>query len=82
MSMDAEETIFPDTSGADCAVCQYGGIIGYHGHNGVIDLHNSQKIVSYEIPANLVIVNSMIQHSTKRSVEKVRKFKENNKKRF
>jgi len=82
MSMDAEETIFPDTSGADCAVCQYGGIIGYHGHDGVIDLHNSQKIVSYEIPANLVIVNSMIQHSTKRSVEKVRKFKENNKKRF
>ena len=82
MSMDAEETIFPDTSGADCAVCQYGGIIGYHGHNGVIDLHNTQKIVSYEIPANLVIVNSMIQHSTKRSVEKVRKFKENNEKRF
>ena len=82
MSKEAEETIFPDTSGADCNVCQYGGIIGYHGHNGVIDLHNSQKIVSYEIPANLVIVNSMIQHSTKRSVEKVRRFKENNEKRF
>ena len=82
MSREAEETIFPETSGADCTVCQFGGIIGYHGHNGVIDLHSSQKIVSYEIPANLVIVNSMIQHSTKRSVEKVRKFKENNEKRF
>ena len=82
MSREAEETIFPDTSGADCKVCQYGGIIGYHGHNGVIDFHGSARSVSYEIPANLVIVNSMIQHSTKRSVEKVRKFKENNEKRF
>jgi len=82
MSREAEETIFPDTSGADCTVCQFGGIIGYDGHDGVTSLHSSQKIVSYEIPANLVIVNSMIQHSTKRSVEKVRKFKENNEKRF
>jgi len=82
MSKEAEETIFPDTSGADCNVCQYGGIIGYHGHNGVIVFHSSARSVSYEIPANLVIVNSMIQHSTKRSVEKVRKFKENNEKRF
>jgi len=82
MSREAEETIFPDTSGADCTVCQYGGIIGYHGHNGVIVFHSSARSVSYEIPANLVIVNSMIQHSTKRSVEKVRRFKENNEKRF
>jgi len=82
MSREAEETIFPDTSGADCKVCQYGGIIGYHGHNGTTVFHSSARSVSYEIPANLVIVNSMIQHSTKRSVEKVRKFKENNEKRF
>jgi mevalonate kinase len=82
MSREAEETIFPDTSGADCKVCQYGGIIGYHPHSGIIEFHSSARSVSYEIPANLVIVNSMIQHSTKRSVEKVRKFKENNEKRF
>jgi len=82
MSREAEETIFPDTSGADCKVCQYGGLIGYHGYNGSIVFHSSARSVSYEIPANLVIVNSMIQHSTKRSVEKVRKFKENNEKRF
>jgi mevalonate kinase len=82
MSREAEETIFPNTSGADCRACTYGGIIGYDGYDGVTSFHSSQKIVSYEIPANLVIVNSMIQHSTKRSVEKVRKFKENNEKRF
>ena len=82
MSREAEETIFPDTSGADCKVCQYGGIIRYNPHNGTTVFHSSARSVSYEIPANLVIVNSMIQHSTKRSVEKVRKFKENNEKRF
>ncbi len=27
MSIEAEKTIFPDTSGADCTVCTYGGII-------------------------------------------------------
>jgi len=82
MSREAEETIFPDTSGADLMCCQFGGIIEYHGHNGVIVFSGSSGSVSYEISANILIVNSMIQHSTKRSVEKVRKFKENNEKRF
>ena len=82
MSREAEETIFPDTSGADLMCCQFGGIIEYNGHNGVIVFSGSSGSVSYEISANILIVNSMIQHSTKRSVEKVRKFKENNKKRF
>ena len=27
MSIEAEKTIFPDTSGADCTVCTYGGMI-------------------------------------------------------
>ena len=84
MSKEAEETIFPDTSGADCNVCQYGGIIGCEPgrYGNTIVFHSSAPSVSYEISANLVIVNSMIQHSTKRSVEKVRRFKENNEKRF
>jgi len=84
MSREAEETIFPDTSGADCNVCQYGGIIGCEPgrYGNTIVFHSSAPSVSYEISANLVIVNSMIQHSTKRSVEKVRRFKENNEKRF
>ena len=81
MSREAEKTIFPDLSGADLYVCAAGGIIGCEVDN-TISLHSSTPSVSYEISANLVIVNSMIQHSTKRSVEKVRRFKENNEKRF
>ena len=81
MAREAEETIFPDTSGADCTVCLYGGIIGYDGHNGDMTLVFDTEFLNLH-EANLLIVNSMIQHSTKRSVEKVRKFKENNEKRF
>ena len=29
LAIDAEKTIFPDTSGADCTVCTYGGMIIY-----------------------------------------------------
>jgi len=72
MSIDAEKTIFPDSSGADCTVCTYGGMIEHP---------NIEKIDS-TFDLNLLIANSMIPHSTKNSVEKVSKFKENNEERF
>ena len=75
MSIEAEKTIFPDTSGADCTVCTYGGIIEYDKINGSEKNTDASNL-------NLLIVNSMIPHSTKRSVEKVSKFKENNEERF
>ena len=76
----AERTIFPDTSGADCEICTNGGC-SYHWNrnygepsywNMGCDLSN----------INLVIANSMTPHSTKDSVERVRRFKENNEERF
>jgi len=72
LSIEAEKTIFPDTSGADCTVCTYGGMIEYP---------NIEKIDN-AFDLNLVIVNSMIPHNTKNSVEKVNKFKENDEDRF
>jgi len=72
LAIDAEKTIFADTSGADPTVCTYGGIIEYP----------SIKKIDNTFDLNLVIANSMIPHSTKRSVEKVSKFKENNEVRF
>jgi mevalonate kinase len=75
ISIEAEKTIFSDTSGADCTVCTYGGIIEYDKINGIKKISNT-----YEL--NLAIVNSMILHSTKRSVAKVSEFKENNEERF
>ena len=72
MSIEAEKTIFPDTSGADCTVCTYGGMIGYP---------SIEKIDS-TFDLNLLIANSMIPHNTKNSVEKVNKFKKNDEERF
>lgn len=72
MSIEAEKTIFPDTSGADCTVCTYGGMIEYP----------SIEKIDNTFDLNLLIVNSMIPHNTKNSVEKVSKFKKNDEVRF
>lgn len=72
MSIEAEKTIFPDTSGADCTVCTYGGMIEYP----------SIEKIDNTFGLNLLIANSMIPHNTKSSVEKVNKFKENDEERF
>jgi len=72
LAIKAEQTIFPDTSGADCTVCTYGGMIEYP----------SIEKIDNAFDLNLVIANSMIPHNTKNSVEKVNKFKENDEERF
>jgi len=72
MSIEAEKTIFPDTSGADCTVCTYGGMIEYP----------SVEKIGNTFDLNLLIANSMIPHNTKNSVEKVNKFKENDEEKF
>ena len=72
LSIDAEKTIFPDTSGADCTVCTYGGMIEYP----------SIEKIDNTFDLNLLIANSMIPHNTKNSVEKVNKFKKNDEERF
>jgi len=72
LSIEAEKTIFPDTSGADCTVCTHGGMIEYP----------SIEKIDNTFDLNLVIANSMIPHNTKNSVEKVNKFKENDEDRF
>ena len=85
ISIEAEKTIFPDTSGADCTVCTYGGMIVYDKINGIEKIDNTKyKIKDFETVTdlNFIIANSMIPHSTKRSVERVKKFKENNEEEF
>ena len=75
LSIEAEKTIFPNTSGADCTVCTYGGMIEYDQSSGTRKIESTFQI-------NLVIANSMIPHNTKSSVERVSKFKENDEERF
>ena len=80
----AERTIFPDTSGADCEICTNGGC-RYHWNRK----SSGEKPPSVRwhmccdlSDINLVIANSMTPHSTKDSVERVRRFMENNEERF
>ena len=75
MAIDAEKTIFPNTSGADCTVCIYGGLIQY-------DKQNGHSKIQSEPNFHLVIVNSKIEHSTKEVVSNVKEFKEKNEEKF
>jgi mevalonate kinase len=75
MAIDAEKTIFPNTSGADCTVCMYGGLIQY-------DKQNGHSKIESEPSFHLVIANSKIEHSTKEVVSNVKKFKEKNEEKF
>jgi len=72
LSLAAEKTLFPDTSGADCTVCTYGGMIE----------NPSIEKIDNTFDLNLVIANSMIPHNPKNSDKKDNKFKENDEDRF
>jgi mevalonate kinase len=75
LAIEAEKTIFKDTSGADCTVCTYGGIIEYDKKSGFEKINTKTDLC-------FVIANSKIPHSTKRVVTKVKEFKEKNEKKF
>lgn len=71
LAIEAERTIFPDTSGGDCTVCTYGGIMEYDKKNGF-------KKIDGDFDFQLIITNSKQIHSTNKVVSKVKKFKEEN----
>ena len=75
LAIEAEKTIFVNTSGADCTACTFGGIIEYEKESGF-------KKIKSEPNLNLIISNSEIIHSTDKIVSKVILFKENNQEKF
>jgi mevalonate kinase len=75
LAIEAEKTIFENTSGADCTVCTYGGIMEYDKKNGFSKIESEPNF-------HLVIANSKIEHSTKSVVENVKQFKEKNEEKF
>lgn len=74
-AIEAEKTIFENTSGADCTVCTYGGIMEYDKKQGFKKIENEPNF-------QLVIVNSNIKHSTESMVSKVKQFEIKNKEEF
>ena len=75
LAIEAERTIFENTSGADCTVCTYGGIMEYDKNKGF-------KKIEYEPNFQLVIINSNMEHSTQSMVSKVKEFENKNKEEF
>lgn len=75
LAIDAERTIFENTSGADCTVCVYGGIMEYDKKQGF-------KKIEDEPNFQLVIANSNIEHSTESMVSEVKAFTIKNKEEF
>ena len=75
LAIEAEKTIFENTSGADCTVCTYGGLMEY-------DKKNSFTKIESEPNFHLVIANSNIEHTTETIVAGVKKFKDENEQEF
>ncbi len=75
LAIEAEKTIFPNTSGADCTVSVFGGIIDYQKDNGY-------KIIETNHEFDFIVVNSKKSHSTNIVVNRVNEFKNENKKIF
>ncbi len=75
LAIEAEKTIFQNTSGADCTVCTYGGIMEYDKKNGFSKIESESNV-------HLVIANSNIEHSTDTVVKKVKRLQDENEKEF
>ncbi|AFS80194.1 mevalonate kinase [Candidatus Nitrosopumilus koreensis AR1] len=75
LAIEAEKTIFQNTSGADCTVCTFGGLMEYDKRKGFTKIGSEPNF-------HLVIANSNVEHSTESVVKEVSKFKERNEKEF
>ena len=75
LAIEAEKTIFKETSGADTTVCTYGGIIEYDKQSGFKKIETKPEFY-------LVIANSKQTHSTNKVVSKVNRLKKENEKLF
>ena len=71
LSIQAEKTIFKNSSGADCTVSVYGGIIEYQKEKGFLKIDIENEL-------NFLIIDSEQVHATDKVVEQVKKFKEEN----
>ena len=75
IAIEAEKTIYQNTSGADCTVSTYGGLIEYDKNNGFRKIEDEPNF-------QLVIANSNIEHSTETMVSRVKEFENKNKEKF
>jgi mevalonate kinase len=74
-AMESERIIHRNSSGADCYVSTYGGIMRYSKDEGYKKIKAGKQL-------RLVVSSTGVLHSTGSLVERVRKFREANQRRF
>lgn len=75
LAIEAEKTIFENTSGADCTVCTHGGIITYDKSSGF-------EKIGFEPNLQLIISDSKTVHSTEEVVARVSRYRDENPEKF
>ncbi|HET8793348.1 MAG TPA: mevalonate kinase [Nitrososphaeraceae archaeon] len=71
LAIETERIIHKNSSGADCVVSMYGGLMYYQKNKEIRKLKHSNKL-------NFVIINSGVKHATGNLVSIVQQFKQNN----
>jgi mevalonate kinase len=71
IAIETERIIHKNSSGADCAVSTYGGLLFYQRNTNMRYLNLSKKL-------SFIIINTGLKHSTGQLVSRVNSFRENN----
>jgi mevalonate kinase len=71
IAIETERIIHKNSSGADCAVSTYGGLLYYQRNTNTRSLNLSKEL-------SFIIINTGLKHSTGQLVSRVNSFRENN----
>lgn len=71
LAIETEKIIHRNSSGADCVISTYGGLMYYQKNSNVRQLEYSKKL-------NFIIINTGLKHSTAELVSIVERFRQNN----
>jgi mevalonate kinase len=71
LAIETERIIHKNSSGADCVISMYGGLMFYQKNKEIRKLKHSNKL-------NFVIINSGVKHSTGNLVSIVQQYRQNN----
>ena len=71
LAIETEKIIHRNSSGADCVISTYGGLMYYQKNSNVRQLGYSKKL-------NFIIINTGLKHSTGELVSIVERFRQNN----
>jgi len=71
LAIETEKIIHKNSSGADCVISTYGGLMYYQKNSNMRQLKYSKK-------PNFILINTGLKHSTGELVSRVERFRQNN----